>query len=143
MVTITYRFKQNRQIELNNDRSVVCLFASVGHVVELEAGNSLMCHYLFTKQSQVYTLYMAEYYVYKCEMVIRQQRTFICSVMHYVVYQIYVQYIWKEQAMEGCFFNTVIPNKIIVEDCRRPDMADDNCRHNNFIFSPLLSDCLK
>ena len=38
---------------------------------------------------------------------------------------------------------TVIPNKIIVEDCRRPDRADDNFRHNNFIFSSLLSICLK
>ena len=38
---------------------------------------------------------------------------------------------------------TVIPNKIIVEDCRRPDRADDNCRHNNFIFSSLLSNYLK
>ena len=38
---------------------------------------------------------------------------------------------------------TVIPNKIIVEDCRRPDRADDNFCHNNFIFSSLLSICLK
>ena len=38
---------------------------------------------------------------------------------------------------------TIIPNKIIVEDCRRPGRADDNCRHNNFIFSSLLSVCLK
>ncbi len=32
---------------------------------------------------------------------------------------------------------TVIPNKIIVEDCRPPDRADNNCRHNNFLFSQL------
>ena len=38
---------------------------------------------------------------------------------------------------------TVIPNKSVVENCRRPGRADDNGRYNNFIFSSLLSNCLK
>ena len=48
-----------------------------------------------------------------------------------------------KQYSNGRNNETVIPNKIIVEDCRRPDRADDNFRHNNFIFSSLLSICLK
>ena len=27
--------------------------------------------------------------------------------MHYVTYYIYVQYVYKEEAVEGCFFNTI------------------------------------